>query len=1272
MASIDFVHQGFPNDGFLAGGGELGALMRETDWSQSPLGPAALWPQALKTAVRIMLTSRQPMFVWWGDQLINLYNDAYKSILGGKHPQAFAQPASVVWREIWDQIEPRVRSCMLGNEGTYDEALLLIMERNGYPEETYYTFSYSPVPNDEGGTGGILCANTDDTQRILGERQLALLRDLAARTADARSVEDACALSARSLETNSRDLPFALIYLVHDGRRTVTLAGACGIEPGSDAAPLSAVVDSAVWPFAEILRTNTPLLIGDVSARLSRLPWGAWNRQASQVVALPVAASGQTGQAGILIAGLNPFRSFDDGYAGFLALVAGQIGAAIGNAQAYESERKRAEALAEIDRAKTTFFSNVSHELRTPLTLLLGPVEDALGKPEGARQVAGEELRLVHRNGQRLLKLVNTLLDFSRLEAGRIDASFQPVDLAALTAELASVFRSAFEKAGVRLEISGSPLPAPVYVDREMWEKIVFNLLSNAFKFTLEGSVTVSVGEEDGWAILTVADTGIGIPLEELPHVFERFHRVAAAGGRTHEGTGIGLALVHELVLLHGGEISVASHTGKGSTFTVRIPIGRDHLPADRIGSARSLPSSSTGALPYIEEALRSLPDPGEPPPGITDLTFSGKGRQARAGDRRRILLADDNRDLRDYLKRLLAEEYDVETSPNGLAALDAVRKRAPDLVLSDVMMPELDGFGLLHALRADLKTRTIPVILLSARAGEEARVEGLEAGADDYLIKPFSARELLARVAAHIELARVRREAEEALRASDARFRRLFEANVFGLMLADFDGRILEANDAYLNLIGYSRADLEGGRINCARLTSAEDRIIDERAQAELRERGVCTPYEKEYVRHDGRRVPILIGAVLPAEPYHKQTTAICFCLDLSERKRMDEQLRQTQKLESLGVLAGGVAHDFNNLLVGILGNASLALEDLPPTNPTRPMLEEVVQAAERAADLTRQMLAYAGKGRFVVERIDLSQRVREIVVLIQAAIAKNVRLHIEAQEHLPLVEGDPAQIQQLIMNLIINGSEAMGDQNGVVAVSTGVEQVGEHAVHSVYSGHELAAGKYVFLEVRDSGCGMDEATQARIFDPFFTTKFTGRGLGLAAALGIVRGHKGAMIVRSAPGKGSTFRVLFPAMEGTGPKGEQPLRGRDLTGSGLVLVVDDEDTVRRTVKTTLHRYGYSVVTAENGRDALELFQEVCDKVAVVVLDMTMPVMSGEEALDRMKAVCPGVKVILSSGFSEAEALRRFRGKGLAGFIQKPYSAVQLAQKIKDALEEGR
>lgn len=777
---------------FLAGGGEMGALIRATDWSRTPLGPVEAWPQSLRTAIGIMLSSRYAMFVWWGPELTNLYNDAYRPFLGAKHPQSLGESGAKVWAEIWDLIGPRAEAVFKRAESTFDEALLLIMERFGYPEETYFTFSYSPIRNEDGDVAGLFCAVTEDTQKVVGERRLRLLREVAATSSKTHTPEQVCVAAAECISRNARDLPFALVYLSEREGKLARLVAHAGIDAGSPAAQLLVDLDAnqSMWPLAQAAAANSLVVVDDLRARFPHLPTGIWDRVPDRAVVIPLAE--QSGVAGFVVAGLNPYLSFDDDYHGFVELLAGQITAGIASARAYQEERRRAEALAEIDRAKTAFFSNVSHEFRTPLTLMLGPLEEALAVPAEALPRKRDDLAMSHRSGLRLLRLVNTLLDFSRLEAGRLQASYEPVDLARFTAELTSEFRAATEKAGLRLTVDCPPLSEPVWIDRDMWEKIVLNLVSNAFKFTLDGGISVRVRQRDGRALLSIEDTGIGIPSHELPQVFDRFHRIEGARGRTHEGTGIGLALVQELTKLHGGSVEVESMLGRGSTFTVTIPLGTGHLPADRLRAERALVSTATGAQPYVEEALRWLPG-GSPANGapveVEDTLLPEQPVVAGASaERAAVLLVDDNADMREYVRRLLAPHYDVRTADDGIAALEAMRTQPPDLVLSDVMMPRLDGFGLVRQVRADPALARLPVILLSARAGEEASIEGLEAGADDYLTKPFSARELIARVTANLKMAELRRGFEQRI-AEDMRAMTL---------LQELGNRCLRAGDDF------------------------------------------------------------------------------------------------------------------------------------------------------------------------------------------------------------------------------------------------------------------------------------------------------------------------------------------------------------------------------------------------------------------------------------------------------------------------------------------
>lgn len=862
----------------FAGGSEMGALMRSHDWSQSVLGPVETWSQSLKTGIQIILGSRYPMFIWWGQDLINFYNDAYIPMLGKRHPKALGESASDIWSEIWHILSPLADDVLERGTPSWNEEFLEIMERNGYREETYFTFSYSPISTDDGGVGGIFCACTEDTRRVLDDRRLRTLRELGVETAHAKTVDEACQISATVLANNPRDIPFALIYRLDKDRQQAQLASTANLAINTTVSPsiieLSRISETSdCWSLNSILAAGEIRVIDHLIDRFGALPGGAWDESPNSAIVLPLTRPGQ--ELGVLIAGISPYRPLDDDYRGFFDLVAGQVTTAIANTLADEEERKRAEALRkseekyrtlldsidegycviemhiepgepldyrfietnqafeqqstlinaqgkwmrelrpdheeswfeiyrdvaltgkptrfehggrelenrwftlyafrvgqpderrvgvlfydvterkQAEQAKTVFLSNVSHELRTPLTLLLGPLQDVLSDTTHSLAPLQQEcLELAQQNAIRLLKLVNTLLDFSRIESDRLSAVYEPTDLATFTAELASVFRSAIEQANLRFIVDCPPLPEPVYVDREMWEKIVLNLISNAFKFTFTGEITVKLHLVSDWVELAVKDTGIGIPAAEIPHLFERFYRVKGAQGRTFEGSGIGLSLVQELVKLHGGTIQASSVEGEGSCFTVSIPLGSAHLPQAQIKATQTLTSTATKAISYLEEALRWLPEEG-----VREKSSTRPQPLAPSSSSARILLVDDNADMRDYLRQLLSQHWQVETAANGAIALATIQNKPPDLVLSDVMMPELDGFQLLHALRSDPQTKSIPVILLSARAGEEAAIEGLEAGADDYLIKPFSTRELMARINTQLQISLLRQE---------------------------------------------------------------------------------------------------------------------------------------------------------------------------------------------------------------------------------------------------------------------------------------------------------------------------------------------------------------------------------------------------------------------------------------------------------------------------------------------------------------------------------
>ncbi|RKG65672.1 PAS domain S-box protein [Corallococcus sp. CA054B] len=797
----------------LAGGGELGALMRGMDWSKTPLGPVSSWPQSLRTIASVCLNSGFPMMVFWGPRAVKLYNDAYSRILGGKHPAALGRPGHEVWAEVWEQISPWVEQVRCEGRVIMTENQRLFVERNGFLEETYFTFCYSPVRDESGAVNGVLDTVVETTSQVLDARRLRTLQEVASRAGGSLRIHDASTRGMEALATNPADLPFALLYLMEADGTRARLEGHMGLEADCAFCPREVSLEpgaASPWPLAQVIRSGQAEQVQGLEARFGPLPLRDGVPQPGSALVLPMARPGESNPAGVLVLGMSPRVPADASYRSFLELVANGLGAAIAGARAHEDARRQAEALTELDQAKTAFFSNVSHEFRTPLTLMLGPLGDVLADGEHPLEPAHRErLTIVQRNSQRLHKLVNSLLDFSRLEAGRMRATFEPTDLGPLTAGLASAFDSLAKKAGLRLQVDCPSLSTPVWVDPELWEKVVLNLLSNAFKFTFQGTLAVRLREEDGRVELSVSDTGTGIPANELPRVFDRFHRVEGARGRSHEGSGIGLALVRELVELHGGRVSVESTPGQGSTFTVSLPTGTAHLPPEQLRSTSREAVRAQGPESFVQEAAQWLMDAGVTPAPVP-IPEAPLGAV-----RGHVLMADDNADMRDYVRRSLEGRFTVETVADGAAALAVVRERPPDVVLSDVMMPGLDGFGLLRALKSDPRTASVPVILLSARAGEEAKVEGLTAGADDYLVKPFGVRELVARLEGTVNAARGRAQREELLKAlklSEMRYRLATRATKDAVWDLELSTQQLTWSEGIYTLFGYAPGTVSPG----------------------------------------------------------------------------------------------------------------------------------------------------------------------------------------------------------------------------------------------------------------------------------------------------------------------------------------------------------------------------------------------------------------------------------------------------------------------------
>jgi PAS domain S-box-containing protein len=622
------------------------------------------------------------------------------------------------------------------------------------------------------------------------------------------------------------------------------------------------------------------------------------------------------------------------------------------------------------------------------------------------------------------------------------------------------------------------------------------------------------------------------------------------------------------------------------------------------------------------------------------------------------ILNVDDN-DVGRYTvtRELRRMGYDVLDAGNGGDALELAGSAKPDLVVLDIHLPDIDGFEVCRRLKTDPRTASILVLHLSASYLDDvSRLKGFDSGADGYLTEPLDPAVLSATVKALLRM----KEAERAERIAAQRWQATFDAIADGVAIVDSDGTILSTNRALSAITGRTPADLIG--ISWYVLFPAEPAECVLRTMFESGKREVLEhAYGDQVLRISCDPIRGDLGAI---------TGCVAIASDITDWHKLQEALRHTQKLESIGLLAGGIAHDFNNLLTGIQGNANLALDGAPPS--INGYLRNVVQASERAADLARQLLAYAGKGPFVVCAIDVQDLVRDLIPLVQAGIPRKAEIVLDFDPDVPPVEADAAQLRQVLMNLVINGAEAIGETAGTLRVRIRSRHLDAAEItRHYYSDENVESGRFVVIQVSDTGCGMDDATRLKVFDPFFSTKFLGRGLGLAAALGIVRQHRGGIRVESAPGRGTTFEVVIPATEAKvipPPPDAAPIESAK---SGTVLVVDDEEIVRDYTEAVLRKFGYQVILAANGAEGVEVFRRSQDEISIVLLDLTMPVMGGEEALSHMLRIRPETKVVIVSGFDETDVIRRVGNSRIAGFLQKPFSAVRLAQRIREVLKES-
>ena len=726
-------------------------LFVRTDWSATSLGPVESWPVNLRVLVDVCLSSRFPMLVCWGPDLLMLYNDGYRTMLGeSKHPDAWGRPVRDVWPEVWDVIGPMFEAVTSGGPATWVEDELLVVDRAGYLEEAYFTWSYGAVHDDSGAVVGVLNVATETTAKVVAERRADVASRLFASLADAEDAEDVRRRALEVLRSDGYD------HLASDVR---------WYAPGDPA----------------------PETVDD---------------EGRSVHVVPVVEPGLLEPTAHLLLTENPRRPWDSQLQVYAELCASHVAMALSAIRRLQEERHRSEALAELDVAKSDFFANVSHELRTPLTLISGPVQDALAT-DGLDPEQRQRFELIRRNTDRLAGLVDRILDLTRVEAGAVEPHWVPADVEELTAGIAANFRPAIERTGLEFEVVCDELDHEAYVDVDMFERIVLNLLSNALKFTARGRISLHLGGTDTGFAVSVADTGIGIAEKDLDLVFDRFRQLDRGDDRrSREGAGIGLSLVRQLVDLLGGRVAVQSRQGRGSTFTVSFPWGR---AAERAALRPSITPRS--AESFIHEAsswvVREAVTAEMQAPTADTTALRGPMSPATRPEavRPTLLVVEDNHDMRDYIARHCVVDYDVVSVRDGVEALEHLRARRPSIVLADVMMPRMDGLTLVREIRADPGLRDLPVVLLSARAGVEASTTGLLEGADDYVVKPFQPEELRARLAANLVRARSRSRDASWLRAILGAIQEPF-------VVVDGEGLVVQVNEVFTRTFGWSLAD--------------------------------------------------------------------------------------------------------------------------------------------------------------------------------------------------------------------------------------------------------------------------------------------------------------------------------------------------------------------------------------------------------------------------------------------------------------------------------
>ncbi|PVF95897.1 hypothetical protein CPB86DRAFT_737923 [Serendipita vermifera] len=1291
-------------------------------WETTSLGPKASWDPCLRQASQLILTYPYPAALWWGDELVTFYNDPYSVMLTTKHPRIFGQAGMEAWGEIWDTLGPALTVCMKGIP-VFKQDDLLFMDRleseTQRLEETYHTWSWVPILGQDGKFAGIFNTTVETSSKVIAERRMSTLQTLGNRASTAPNRESFCQATLSSLEENDKDIPFALLYLMdsesHTGEASqrigevgygvtqicLRLRGVIGVPDKNPYAPetfsftfsplgttsSTSSLERFCWPFEQATheRTFVPFpVLPEVAKSFERRSWGD---PTTHAVIMPLSSDLDSKPLGFLIMGLNTRRNFDADYRSWISLLKSALDSYLTGSIAREEEVKRANYLAELDAAKTALFSNASHELRTPLTLIAGPVNDIINITTDP--LIRSKLSTASRNIDRLTRLVDSLMDFSRLEAGKVEGRYIPVQFGSFVAERARVFQPIIEKGSLKFNIIyDEEETRQLFIDVDYMEKIIFNVIGNAFKYTMEGGIEVEVVYTDKDASLIVRDTGVGIPETDLPRIWERFHRVEATS-RSHEGTGIGLSLTKQFVELHGGRISVKSvvptlhSTDHGSEFKATFPLGKDHLPAARCFEDICFPQKKNYARGIVAEAARwALP--GHPTPSTDSEEFSSGSDPQRMADLALessdlILLADDNQDMLEYIRDIFSKYCRVKTASNGRIALELARKHSPHLIISDVMMPALDGFGLVNSIKEDPMLESTPIILLSARAADANRAEGMLSGADDYVSKPFSSRELLARASFHIQLGKRRREMEAKFKERTKEMQILSDLSPSGLFRLDIKGQMAQCNNRFRELAGMR----EGEENNWLEFVHVDYRS---RVQSTLRE-----ALEKEsltqvdfvfsngnWVKGHVRWWPLgLVGTVTDMSLTRLYEDSLKKRAKEAEERRIEaEERRKGQEL-----LVDVTSHELRQPVSAVINCANLVYKNL---NKLREKLGECAKVKrgfmvddELLSQLDEDLESLNGieicglaQGHIVNDILTLSRMQLHMLALQDSVfpLVREVRqvcsifineMRIKGITHsltfgpsvqtlaVKYVSGDKIRFGQVITNLLSNAIRfSQLSERKVIDIAVDVSRhppdsevgclkpEGKEKDLVPFAEGELSP-VYIYVSVHDSGPGLKPEDLEILFQRFqkgtnSEETFGGSGLGLFVSRHVylkicdLLGGRIEVDPNSVKQTGSIFN-FFVQMSTARPPLQLAASARNSTtvyeGAPLRILVAEDNQINRTILIRqLKANNCIAVEAINGAEAVELAVKAGDATFdCILMDCEMPVMSGFDATKELR-----------------------------------------------------